>query len=70
MRAKTPKVSKDDLDRALELVRKLGLRATAVEVEPGRVRILSGDHRLTLPDEQHELEEELRNWAAGNGGHG
>jgi hypothetical protein len=25
---------------------------------------------LTLPDEQHELEEELRNWAAGNGGHG
>jgi hypothetical protein len=63
----TPKVTKADLDRAAEFIRTLGLSPSAVEVLPGKVRILTGDQTLTLPAESAELDKELAEWDAKHG---
>lgn len=68
VRPRAPKVTQADLDRAVELVRKLGLKPSGVEVEPGRVRILTGD--LTPPGEEGTLLEELAEHRSRRHGHG
>jgi hypothetical protein len=66
-RPRSPKVTKADLDRAVALVRALGLKPGAIEVEAGRVRILTGDRALTLPNDNAELDRELAEWDARHG---
>lgn len=65
----SPKVTKADLDRAAEFIRAMGLSPSAVEVLPGKVRILTGDRSLTLPADGGELDEELAAWDAEHGFH-
>lgn len=62
-----PKVTKADLDRAVELVRALGLKPGAIEIEAGRVRILTGDHALTISGDHDALDKELADWDAEHG---
>ncbi|MGH6887631.1 MAG: hypothetical protein ACREHF_00270 [Rhizomicrobium sp.] len=63
----TPKVTKTDLDRAAQFIRAMGLNPSAVEVLPGKVRILTGDRALTLPVDSAELDKELAEWDAKHG---
>lgn len=64
---RTPKVTKADLARAVELIEALGLTPGTIEVEPGRVRIIAGDQRVTLSNDGDDLSDELAKFRAGHG---
>lgn len=64
---RTPKVTKADLARAVELIEALGLTPGAIEVEPGRVRIIAGDQRMTLSNDGDDLSDELAKFRAEHG---
>lgn len=66
-RQSSPKVTKADLDRAAEFIRTMGLKPSAVEVLPGKVRILTGEITLTLSGEADELDKELAEYRRHNG---
>ncbi|MBN9535066.1 MAG: hypothetical protein J0H10_17125 [Alphaproteobacteria bacterium] len=60
MTSSARKVSKADIQRGLDLIRALGLKPGAIEILPGKVRILAEDFKaLTLPDDEAELDAEL-----------
>jgi len=49
------KVTKADLDRAVEAIKLLGLMPTAVEVTPGKVRFVVGAEDEVTADTEDEL---------------
>lgn len=59
-RAPAPKVTKADLDRAAAFLRSIGAKVAAIDVAPGRVRIMTTDgQNLTLDADGDELDREL-----------
>lgn len=67
MRARVhkPKVTRSDLARVLELLKAHGIGLAAVDIEPGRVRIVTTDGAdLTLPDDRENLDVELAKYRA------
>lgn len=62
------KVSKADLNRLMEMTRRLGVQVAAIEVTPGKVRVLTtAGVSLSVPGENVELDQELAEWRARNG---
>jgi hypothetical protein len=58
-------VSKAELKEVADFLRSCGLKPSAVEVMPGRVRICVVDEfDLTLPDQAGELEKLKERWGA------
>lgn len=59
-RTATPKVTKADLDRAADLMQRLGGKLAEIDVTPGRVRLVTTEGKnLTLPADDDELDREL-----------
>jgi len=54
------------MQRAVALVRMLGIKPGAVEAEPGRIRIIAGDQALTVGQERAE-DQEFQKFLAANG---
>ena len=68
VRARTPKITKADLDRLADLARALKLEVASVETTPGRVRLVTTAGRnLTLPDDEETLNAELSEFRASHG---
>lgn len=67
-RPKAPRIGKADIALAKDLVKELGMEPAAVEVTPGRIRILSAQGNLTLAGEEASLDEELAKFRAQNEG--
>ena len=68
VRARTPKITKADLDRLAALARALKLEVASVETTPGRVRLVTTAGRnLTLPDDEETLNAELSEFRASHG---
>lgn len=64
--ARIPRVTKADMQRAVALVRMLGMKPGAIEAEPGRIRIIAGDQALTVGQERAE-DQEFQKFLAANG---
>lgn len=68
MRSRKPSVTRADLDRVRDFLQTLGVKLASVEIEPGRVRLVTTDGAdLTLPNDKENLDRELADWRARNG---
>ncbi len=65
------RVTKADLERTAEFLRLMGAKVAVAETTPGKVRVITTDGAdLTLGGDEGSLDQELREFRAGQHGHG
>lgn len=67
-RKSSPRVTQAEMDRAIACFERLGARLAAIDVRPGRMRLISTEGQgLTVGADDAELDEELSRHLARHG---